>query len=100
MPKYIFDNSSFVFHLFCFCGDFEVLPDHKGITYIHFYNFITFSYRVKELGAENPELKSSGNDAEDENNDLAILCTSNVSLLPFFFSLSLFQMTFCYLNSI
>lgn len=45
-----------------------------------FQDFITFSFRVKELGAENPELKS-GNDAED--NDLALLCTSNVSLSLF-----------------
>lgn len=33
------------------------------------------------MGAENPELKSADNDEEDQNNDLALLCTSNVSVV-------------------
>lgn len=38
--------------------------------------------RVKELGAENPELKSAGGDEQNnKNNDLALLCSSNVSFL-------------------
>ncbi|CAL1299552.1 unnamed protein product [Larinioides sclopetarius] len=40
---------------------------------------------VKELGVENPELKSAGGEEQnDQNNDLALLCSSNDGALPHF----------------
>lgn len=42
----------------------------------HSLNTLRYADRVKELGAENPELKSNGED-NNQNNDLALLCSSN-----------------------
>lgn len=42
----------------------------------HSLNTLRYADRVKELGAENPELKSSS-PSGDQNNDLALLCSSN-----------------------
>ncbi|KAG8183932.1 hypothetical protein JTE90_006859 [Oedothorax gibbosus] len=44
----------------------------------HSLNTLRYADRVKELGAENPELKSAGGDEQNnKNNDLALLCSSN-----------------------
>ncbi|XP_054719468.1 kinesin-like protein KIF2A isoform X2 [Uloborus diversus] len=46
----------------------------------HSLNTLRYADRVKELGAENPELKSCGGEEQnenDQNNDLALLCSSN-----------------------
>ncbi|GIY66977.1 kinesin-like protein KIF2A [Caerostris extrusa] len=44
----------------------------------HSLNTLRYADRVKELGVENPELKSSGSEEQNnQNNDLALLCSSN-----------------------
>ncbi|XP_055942068.1 kinesin-like protein KIF2A isoform X2 [Argiope bruennichi] len=44
----------------------------------HSLNTLRYADRVKELGVENPELKSAGGEEQnDQNNDLALLCSSN-----------------------
>ncbi|GFX16064.1 kinesin-like protein KIF2A [Trichonephila clavipes] len=44
----------------------------------HSLNTLRYADRVKELGVENPELKSAGSDEQnDQDNDLALLCSSN-----------------------
>ncbi|GFS80117.1 kinesin-like protein KIF2A [Nephila pilipes] len=44
----------------------------------HSLNTLRYADRVKELGVENPELKSAGSEEQnDQNNDLALLCSSN-----------------------
>ncbi|XP_035216754.1 kinesin-like protein KIF2A [Stegodyphus dumicola] len=43
----------------------------------HSLNTLRYADRVKELGVENPELKTANGEQNDENNDLALLCSSN-----------------------
>ncbi|XP_071038420.1 kinesin-like protein KIF2A [Parasteatoda tepidariorum] len=44
----------------------------------HSLNTLRYADRVKELGAENPELKNSnGDEQNNQNDDLALLCSAN-----------------------